>query len=184
MVRLSRRFRFHRSGHGPGPRSLATTCGVSVDVLSSRYLDVSVPWVRLTRLCIHRAIPSEDGGLPHSEIRGSKVARTSPQLIAACHVLHRLSVPRHSPNALEALESSRHPYAGQGPHGGCRLNRPGRPECAPRGSLPVTRIALDLLLHDVQEQTITPKDPRTSAEHAVIARRKHQNWWRRTGSNR
>src|SRR5262245_65920610 len=31
----------------PGPRSLATTSGVSVDVLSSRYLDVSVPWVRL-----------------------------------------------------------------------------------------------------------------------------------------
>src|SRR3982750_3234203 len=31
----------------PGPRSLATTNGVSVDVLSSRYLDVSVPWVRL-----------------------------------------------------------------------------------------------------------------------------------------
>src|SRR4051794_15192198 len=33
--------------HWPGPRSLATTNGVSVDVLSSRYLDVSVPWVRL-----------------------------------------------------------------------------------------------------------------------------------------
>ena len=31
----------------PGPGSLATTTGVSVDVLSSRYLDVSVPWVRL-----------------------------------------------------------------------------------------------------------------------------------------
>ena len=33
--------------HWPGPRSLATTSGVSVDVLSSRYLDVSVPWVCL-----------------------------------------------------------------------------------------------------------------------------------------
>src|SRR4051812_4424376 len=33
--------------HWPGPCSLATTNGVSVDVLSSRYLDVSVPWVRL-----------------------------------------------------------------------------------------------------------------------------------------
>ena len=31
--------------HWPDPRSLATTSGVSVDVLSSRYLDVSVPWV-------------------------------------------------------------------------------------------------------------------------------------------
>ena len=27
------------------PRSLATTNGVSIDVLSSGYLDVSVPWV-------------------------------------------------------------------------------------------------------------------------------------------
>jgi hypothetical protein len=30
------------------------------------------------------------GGLPHSEIPGSKSARLSPGHIAACHVLHRL----------------------------------------------------------------------------------------------
>ena len=40
------------------------------------------------------------GGLPHSDISGSTVARTSPELFAACHVLHRLSVPRHPPDAL------------------------------------------------------------------------------------
>lgn len=40
-------FRLSLMYHWPGPRSLATTNGVSVDVLSSRYLDVSVPWVRL-----------------------------------------------------------------------------------------------------------------------------------------
>ena len=34
-------------GHWPGPRSLVTTNGVSVDVLSSSYLDISVRWVRL-----------------------------------------------------------------------------------------------------------------------------------------
>jgi len=39
-------------------------------------------------------------GFPHSDIRGSKVARTSPRLLAACHVLHRLLAPRHPPNAL------------------------------------------------------------------------------------
>lgn len=44
------------------------------------------------------------GGLPHSEIHGSKLAHSSPRLIAARHVLHRLSTPRHSPNALETLE--------------------------------------------------------------------------------
>ena len=41
-----------------------------------------------------------EGGFPHSEIVGSKVAHTSPTLIAACHVLHRLCMPRHPPNAL------------------------------------------------------------------------------------
>ena len=57
MARLSRRFRFLRKCHWPGPRSLATTNGVSVDVLSSGYLDVSVHRVRLSWLCIHQKIP-------------------------------------------------------------------------------------------------------------------------------
>ncbi len=43
-------------------------------------------------------------GLPHSDIHGSTPARGSPWLFAACHVLHRLLVPRHPPNALIALE--------------------------------------------------------------------------------
>ena len=42
-------------------------------------------------------------GFPHSEISGSKVICTSPKLIAACHVLHRLLMPRHSPCALISL---------------------------------------------------------------------------------
>jgi hypothetical protein len=46
------------------------------------------------------------GGLPHSDIHGSKLARSSPWLFAACHVLHRLSVPRHSPDALFMLDPS------------------------------------------------------------------------------
>ncbi len=48
----------------------------------------------------------QGGGLPHSEIHGSKGARPSPRLFAACHVLHRLSVPRHPPNALRRLISA------------------------------------------------------------------------------
>ena len=42
-------------------------------------------------------------GLPHSEIPGSKPARGSPRLFAACHVLHRLLAPRHPPDALAFL---------------------------------------------------------------------------------
>ena len=48
-----------------------------------------------------RDLPKE--GFPHSDIRGSTIARISPRLFAACHVLHRLLAPRHPPNALVTL---------------------------------------------------------------------------------
>src|SRR5690349_21075523 len=48
-------------------------------------------------------------GFPHSDIRGSTIARISPRLFAACHVLHRLLAPRHPPNALITLEITRSP---------------------------------------------------------------------------
>ena len=69
-------------------------------------------------LCIQLIIPFNDppiaaseeaeledrkGGFPHSEIAGSKGASASPALIAACHVLHRLSTPRHPSEALQRL---------------------------------------------------------------------------------
>ena len=44
------------------------------------------------------------GGLPHSEIHGSKLILSSPWLNAEYHVLHRLLLPRHPPNALIALD--------------------------------------------------------------------------------
>ena len=40
---------------------------------------------------------------PHSDISGSKDICSSPKLFAACHVLHRLLVPRYSPYALCSL---------------------------------------------------------------------------------
>ena len=46
------------------------------------------------------------GGFPHSEISGSTLICSSPKLIAAYHVLHRLLMPRHSPCALYSLTSS------------------------------------------------------------------------------
>ena len=54
---------------------------------------------RLTEYC--------SAGFPHSDISGSTVICTSPKLFAACHVLHRLLMPRHSPCALLRLTSSR-----------------------------------------------------------------------------
>jgi hypothetical protein len=47
-----------------------------------------------------------EGGFPHSEIFGSKPVRGSPKLIAAYHVLHRLSAPRHPPDTLKTLDCS------------------------------------------------------------------------------
>ena len=44
------------------------------------------------------------GGFPHSEIVGSKPILGLPTLIAEYHVLHRLLLPRHPPNALLALD--------------------------------------------------------------------------------
>ena len=49
----------------------------------------------LTRYC--------PAGFPHSEISGSMRMCRSPKLIAACRVLHRLLMPRHSPCALISL---------------------------------------------------------------------------------
>ena len=88
----------------PLPRSLATTYGISVDFSSSPYLDVSVQAVPHITLCIHVMLTEYcSAGFPHSEICGSRDMCSSPQLIAACHVLHRLPVPRHSPCALCSL---------------------------------------------------------------------------------
>ena len=44
----------------PIPRSLATTSGISVDVFSSPYLDVSVQAVPPTELLIHSAVTGHD----------------------------------------------------------------------------------------------------------------------------
>ena len=53
-------------------------------------------------------------GFPHSEICGSRAVCASPQLIAACHVLHRLCVPRHPPWALSIFFSLHMYTAGAG----------------------------------------------------------------------
>ena len=51
-------------------------------------------------------------GFPHSEISGSKDICSSPKLIAAYHVFHRLLVPRHPPCALIAWPFAHHPSVG------------------------------------------------------------------------
>ena len=71
---------------------------------SSGYLDVSVHRVPPAQLWIHCTVHEVCScGFPHSEICGSQDICSLPQLIAAYHVFHRLSVPRHPPCALVRL---------------------------------------------------------------------------------
>ena len=82
------------------PRSLAATWGIISYFLLLRVLRCfSSP--RVPPLCGYRMSPY--GGLPHSEIPGSKVICTSPGLIAAYHVLRRRQEPGHPLCALSNL---------------------------------------------------------------------------------
>jgi hypothetical protein len=86
------------------PISLATTFGIEFLSLPPGTEMVHFPGFARSRLCIHRdVIRFYRIGFPHSEIPGSKPACGSPRLIAACHVLHRLLLPRHPPCALSSL---------------------------------------------------------------------------------
>ena len=83
------------------------------------------------------------GGFPHSEIRGSKGALPSPRLIAECHVLHRLLSPRHSPNALHALDpiqKTQDPQVAPPASAPEPLSQPARAFCLPGRSRSVHRL--------------------------------------------
>jgi hypothetical protein len=89
MAGLSRPFRFLHEGHWPSPLSLATTNGVSIDVLSYGYLDVSVPRVCLSNLCIQLQIM-----LSHSVSRfGNLRVKGCSPLTAAYRSVLRPSSP-------------------------------------------------------------------------------------------
>ena len=84
--------------------SLAATLEIDVSFSSSGYLDVSVHRVPFIRLCIYRMMTEVfSAGFPHSDICGSRLICSSPQLFAAYHVFRRLSVPRHPHCALSCL---------------------------------------------------------------------------------
>ena len=80
------RFRLSLMYHWPGPRSLATTNGVSVDVLSFGYLDVSVPRVRLK--------PPMNSGAPYLQlITGNPKPQRLSRLDLASNISAR--TPKH-----------------------------------------------------------------------------------------
>ena len=103
FMRSLPRVRF-RSRFGLPALSLAATYAISVDYSSCPYLDVSLQGVPLMQLSIHCMIrDSSSRWFPNSEIRGSMLMYSSPQLFAVSRVLLRLLMPRHSPYALSSL---------------------------------------------------------------------------------
>ena len=89
--------------------SLAATLEIDFSFSSSGYLDVSVHRVPFHTLWIGVWILEVcSSGFPHSEIHGSRDICSSPWLIAAYHVFHRLLVPRHPPCALFSLTRFNH----------------------------------------------------------------------------
>ncbi len=120
------------------------------------------------------------GGFPHSEITGSKGASASPVLIAACHVLHRLSTPRHPSEALQRLivsqKNSRKDYPAdwkEMPAGPCLIfvrqcllsNRSSKP------------------MRGRTNSSFTISMPSAETAGAILVR-STSSWWSQTESNR
>ena len=93
----------------PLPVSLAATSGISFWFLFLRLLRCfSSAGLPPHSYLIHYAVTEYcSAGFPHSEIHESMDICSSSWLIAACHVLLRLLMPRHSSYALISLTSSK-----------------------------------------------------------------------------
>ena len=201
-ARLSRRFRLSLRDHWPGPRSLATTCGVSVDVLSSGYLDVSVRRVRFYCLCIQQQIPPKRWVAPFGNPRINACSR----LPMAYRNVLRPSSP------LSAKASTRCPSYACSTHNECATRRrkptrdqrqPARirqrcivmtqPAVSSREATALSGHPRSLILFTCQRSHIRPRADICFLSHRISYCRVTKghssslcpsSWWRRTGSNR
>lgn len=108
MADVSKSFFYPNSYHIQAPpRSLATTCGISVDFFSSGYLDGSVLRVRFAYpMYSDKDTVQNTVGFPIRTSPDHSSIASSPMLFAGLHVLRRLSSPRHPPDALIHLTLS------------------------------------------------------------------------------
>ena len=102
------------------------------------------------------------GGLPHSEIPGSPIARISPGLFAACHVLHRLSVPRHPPDALASRLITASPSPAMPHHRRAQGQTPCLPPQQRRAA-----VSMKTLLSDKPWRKLRLRHPRAPATLAL-----------------
>jgi hypothetical protein len=117
------------------------------------------------------------GGFPHSEIRGSTIARISPRLIAACHVLHRLLAPRHPPNALVSLEIHQHR-----PHAGPNRALPAEMPRHPNHKHKITPLYFQPIPSSLVKEHPPTRQPRGAPRQAAVLEARKQ--WRQPESNR
>jgi hypothetical protein len=105
---------------------------------------VHFPGFACSRLWIQRDILEVcSSGFPHSEISGSTPVCGFPKLIAACHVLHRLFLPRHPPCALSSLTIELTPRTGE--PCGLPLPEPSMhisASCTSRGTIPSVHVII------------------------------------------
>src|SRR3990170_5866184 len=100
------------------PVSLATTKGMISFPRGTEMFQF--PRCPPRTLCIQvRVIRVHLIGFPHSDMSGSMLATSSPDLFAGDRVLHRPLAPRHPPRALRSLTYFQHP-ARPSWAGGCR----------------------------------------------------------------
>src|SRR5215216_5315537 len=126
------------------------------------------PFLRLLR-CFSspacRAYPMDSGkrtralprvGFPIRRSRGQRLVSTSPGLIAAAHVLHRLLAPRHPPCALVLLIEKNTNFSRYGVfkvHAGDPAGQKGRPWAGLSKLNSVRDVEVDVVLGDPDHRT-------------------------------
>ena len=113
MMPLSRGFHYHSSITYDGPTTpRCMHLGLGSSHFARRYFGnlCRFLFLRVLRCFTSPGLPRKYafpilliGGLPHSDISGSKHASCSPKRFVGSYVLHRLLVPRHPPCALNIL---------------------------------------------------------------------------------
>ncbi len=213
MANLSRSFRCRLKRHWPDPRSLAATRGVSIDVLSFGYLDVSVPRVRFLSLCIQDKIPFTNSGdrLPDcSDRRPPGFVKVGfPIRIFPDQSL--LATPRNLTQRATSFIASYRQGIHQTPfrrlistmlmHGersarneAVQASKPGETTVLSPSVRMSLRHALSGHILHLQCQTTSDRTPQHPAEfcshvrrfaHRLPIRERHcQAWWSQSGSNR
>ena len=124
---------------------------------------------------------------------GSKGARASPDLIAACHVLHRLSMPRHPSEALSRL------IVLSKTHARGRNRRASRDAGGPSVRAVGSTMSDDVFIrsplkrddpsfHDVNHAAGAVRYGRKARRETCMLRSldhpRGRGWWSQTGSNR